>query len=386
MDAAHQLMFALQSPVGLRFGATLQVETDRITFEMDLKIPKGTQCSFRMELSGEDDTIMGTVRIDRVLPARGGSLPRYVCKILEMPTEDRMRFDGWRRDLATGGVSRRLERDPEQLRAQISTKMVGGATEAESRAVLERMDAKRSSRRKEEGYVEGDPLGLATEKSIDKAELREKLREETPVDVEPSAVSAEKAREEMEQVKAEIEKELVVEEAESPSWMPSKADRETSTQAPAAQPTEERAPIPVSAPASIPAVEPKAAPPSPTPAAPSKQLATPSSPSSGEGPGNVSPPIIVVDAESNPIAVTIIYLSDESFIHDYKATLHTSAITIDHPSLTDLYHSVSITIQLADGANISTMGQMVAVVPGGMAIALEFDAVQRAQLTQAAGQ
>lgn len=93
-----------------------------------------------------------------------------------------------------------------------------------------------------------------------------------------------------------------------------------------------------------------------------------------------------MDAESNPIAVTIIYLSDESFIHDYKATLHTSAITIDHPSLTDLYHPVSITIQLADGANISTMGQMVAVVPGGMAIALEFDAVQRAQLTQAAGQ
>ena len=51
-------------------------------------------------------------------------------------------MDGWRRDLATGGVSRRIERDPEQLRAQISNKMVGGATEAESRAVLERMNAK----------------------------------------------------------------------------------------------------------------------------------------------------------------------------------------------------------------------------------------------------
>ena len=72
-------------------------------------------------------------------------------------------------------------------------------------------------------------------------------------------------------------------------------------------------------------------------------------------------------------------------IRDYDASFHTSAITIDHPSLTQLYHAVSMTIQLADGANISTMGQIVAQLPTGMAIALEFDAVQRAQLTQAAG-
>ena len=86
------------------------------------------------------------------------------------------------------------------------------------------------------------------------------------------------------------------------------------------------------------------------------------------------------------MAITVIYLSDDSFKHDYDRTLHTSAITIDHPSLTDLYHAVSVTIQLADGANISTMGQMVALLPDGMAIALEFDSVQRAQLAQAAEQ
>ena len=148
---SQQLMFALQSPVGLRFGAALQVDADRITFEMDLKIPKGTECMFRMELAGEEDTIMGQIRIERTLPSRGGGVPRYVCKITDMPVVDRERFDGWRRDLATGGVSRRLERDPDQLRTQISSKMMGGATEAESRAVLERMNAKRSSRRKEEG-------------------------------------------------------------------------------------------------------------------------------------------------------------------------------------------------------------------------------------------
>ena len=92
-------MFALQSPVGLRFGAAVDVDSDRITFEMDLKIPKGTECSFRMELSGEDDTIMGTVRVERKLPARGSSVPRYVARLLEMPMDDRQRFDGWRRDI-----------------------------------------------------------------------------------------------------------------------------------------------------------------------------------------------------------------------------------------------------------------------------------------------
>ena len=353
MDAAHQLMFALKSPVGLRFGATLQVDAERITFEMDLKIPKGVQCSFRLELSGEDDTVMGTVRIERALPARGGSLPRYVCKILEMPTEDRMRFDGWRRDLATGGVSQRLKRDPEQIRAQISTKMVGGVSEAEPRAVLDRMNAKQSNRRQEEGSVEGDPLESTAEQgdldAIEQPELREKRGEATPVDVDTTSAASEAG--------AQI--------------IPPEKPAQVKTSTPAFEPV--AAPV---APAPAPAV--KVPPP-----APAMKGVAPSA--SRGGTLDISPPIIVVDGDSSPIAITIIYLSDESFIREYDATLHTSAVTVDHPSLTQLYHSVRITIQLADGANISAMGQMVALVPGGMAIAIEFDSAQRAQLSHAAG-
>ena len=91
MDA-QQLMFALQSPVGLRFGATIQVDADRVTFEMDLKIPKGTECPFRMELSGSEHTIMGTVRIEKLLPKRGTGPPRYIARIIEMPHADRSAF------------------------------------------------------------------------------------------------------------------------------------------------------------------------------------------------------------------------------------------------------------------------------------------------------
>ena len=116
MDRSSQLMFALQSPIGLRFGATQSVEAERITFEMDVQLEKGISCPFRMELTGVEDTVMGVVRIDRVLPKRQGALPRFVAKILDMPDVDRRAFDGWRRDQATGGISRRMERDPDAIR------------------------------------------------------------------------------------------------------------------------------------------------------------------------------------------------------------------------------------------------------------------------------
>jgi hypothetical protein len=95
--------------------------------------------------------------------------------------------------------------------------------------------------------------------------------------------------------------------------------------------------------------------------------------------------MVVVDDSVRPIAITMIYLSRESFVQDYDSTLHTSAVTIQHPSLTDLYHSVQITIQLANGESMDVMGQMVALVPAGMAIALELDAAQRSKLQAAAG-
>ena len=74
MDRSSQLMFALQSPVGLLFGATQGVEAERITFEMDVALSKGDTCPFRMELTGIEDTVMGVVRIERILPKRQGSL------------------------------------------------------------------------------------------------------------------------------------------------------------------------------------------------------------------------------------------------------------------------------------------------------------------------
>ena len=92
--------------------------------------------------------------------------------------------------------------------------------------------------------------------------------------------------------------------------------------------------------------------------------------------------MVVVDANANPIGVTIIYLSHDSFVQDYRSTLHTSAITIDHPGLNQLYHPVRVRIQFANGDVMDVMGQMVAPLPDGMAIALELDTNQREHLRQ----
>ena len=90
--------------------------------------------------------------------------------------------------------------------------------------------------------------------------------------------------------------------------------------------------------------------------------------------------MFVVDAESHPMGITVIYLSHESFVQDYHATLHTSAITVDHPSLTELYLPVRVRIQFANGDVMDLMGQIVAPLPDGMAIALELDAERREHL------
>ena len=333
MDTAHQLMFALQSPVGLRFGVTTAVESDRISFEMDLKIPKGTSCPFRMELSGAEETVLGTIRIERSMPKRGNNLPRYVGRILDMPPLDRDKFDGWRRDLATGGVSRKLERDPDRLKEQMSQNMMSGLSESESKAVLDRMNQRRSRVSQTETEPTVD-FGLAEEAEVSDPKERSKIREK-------------------------LRQEAETQQDANPALLPPKP-----------------APAPVK-PSPAP-VKPAPAPVKPAPAPPRARTLSPS----GAPP---SPPLVVVNGDSRPIEITIIYLSAESFAVDYAATLHTSAVTLDHPALTELYQPVDLKIQLSSGDEISVMGQMVAKTPAGMAIALELSAAQRAQLSGAAG-
>ncbi|MGB0641259.1 MAG: hypothetical protein ACPGTU_18125, partial [Myxococcota bacterium] len=83
--------------------------------------------------------------------------------------------------------------------------------------------------------------------------------------------------------------------------------------------------------------------------------------------------------------VTIIYLSKDSFQHDYNTSLRTSAITINDANLTLLYLPLRLTLQIHDGTQLNCMGQTVAILPDGVAVALELNSSQLEQLKTAAG-
>jgi hypothetical protein len=92
----------------------------------------------------------------------------------------------------------------------------------------------------------------------------------------------------------------------------------------------------------------------------------------------------VVDANTQPYDVTVIYLSKDSFTHDYKTSLHTSVITIDDANLNTLYLPLRLTFQIHNGTQMNCMGQTVAILPHGVAIALELNSSQLDQLKNAA--
>ena len=374
MDKSSQLMFALQSPIGLRFGATLAVEAERITFEMDVVLEKGTVCPFRMELTGQEDTVMGDVRIDRVLPKRQGSLPRFVAKVLQMPENDRKAYDGWRRDQATGGISRRMERDPESIRQQMSDQM-RGSTDAEARVVLDKMNAKSIYKRKSSDRIEGDPFGLGNESAdntrTDQDEIRDRLR-----------ASAEKMPEVSTQ-EADTDKPTPTEPSPPPpapkpapesEWLRPTKPTQTST---ANQDIGWLNTVDKSQSESTP-------PPQESPEKHRPTQATPA-PAAQTSPAKPPPPrpIFQVDGTKQPLSITVTYVSQKSLTADHTAGLKSSVITILHAALETLYLPVQLHFALPDGSSFTCMGQTVARTSKGTAIALELDTKQRKTLSEA---
>lgn len=107
MMASQKLKFALQSPVGLRFGSTRVVEAEKISFEMDMVVPTGIECEFQLELPDDGEMVTGVIRIERSRPKQANVLPRYLARILELGEGDRERLDAWR---AAGGNRPRVKR------------------------------------------------------------------------------------------------------------------------------------------------------------------------------------------------------------------------------------------------------------------------------------
>lgn len=107
MHVNQKLTFALQSPVGLRYGHTRVVDAEKISFEMDLVVPEGIECKFQLSLPDDGEMVTGSLRIERARPKQGDALPRYLGRILEMAEGDRESLDAWRATWANLGGGRR---------------------------------------------------------------------------------------------------------------------------------------------------------------------------------------------------------------------------------------------------------------------------------------
>jgi hypothetical protein len=275
-----------------------------------------------------------------------------------------------------------LEQDPDSLKEQMSRQMMSGATEEETRRVLEKMNSKRRYKRKEEGRVDGDPFGLedetGAESRANSASLRAKLRSQSENNQhDPVAIVDEReSPPKVEEIQPEIAPEM-------PTWLPeAKPEPEVQEPAPEADTSANW----------ITAVDDADNTPTPQPSVPEKapaptQPVTPTPPKASRNPIGTpapNPPIVVVDTNIQPHDVTIIYLSKDSFEHDYNTSLHTSAITINDPSLHTLYLPLRLTLQIHDGTQLNCMGQTVAILPHGVAVALELSSTQLDQLKDAA--
>ena len=278
-----------------------------------------------------------------------------------------------------------------------------GATDAESRVVLEKMNSKSIYKRKSKDRIEGDPFGLGHESEAgeraDQDTLRSKLRasaeampaapapgsvpqqdagtaaipvntEDLGLPIPPSASDASSAGD-PEWLRPVKEADLSISN-QTLDWlegdgqgqqgqpdMPGIADT-LGTTPPASQPT----PPPVASEPEAPSVpEPEA--PEPEPEA--------------------AKPLIVVDDSNRPVTISVTYLSVESFKNDYTSNLRNSALTTQHAALEMLYIPVEVTFALPDGQKLVCMAQTVARTSNGTAVALELDGKQRKILAEIAG-
>ena len=96
MGTPKKLPFGLQSPVGFRFGLTRVVDEEQVSFEIDLVVPKGIECQFRLDLPDGGEPVTGAILIERTRAKRADSLPRYLARFVDLSEGDRGRINAWR--------------------------------------------------------------------------------------------------------------------------------------------------------------------------------------------------------------------------------------------------------------------------------------------------
>ena len=141
------VMLAVQTPDGLAFGYVLDASPRHVVFTVNSNLSPGMSFAWRMELKGYSETIMGRLTVTRAHPPRTSSeWPRFEAMIDDIPEEDGVLLAVWMEDQEKGGSSRRLERDPDRFIKDMFSEGMRGASSAQTRLVIDRMNERRERR------------------------------------------------------------------------------------------------------------------------------------------------------------------------------------------------------------------------------------------------
>ena len=164
------VMLAVQTPDGLAFGYVLDASPRHVVFTVNSNLSPGMSFAWRMELKGYSETIMGRLTVTRAHPPRTSSeWPRFEATIDDIPEEDGVLLAVWMEDQEKGGSSRRLERDPDRFIKDMFSEGMRGASSAQTRLVIDRMNERTAKReqlfKKQKRGVGGD-FGLSRESTV----------------------------------------------------------------------------------------------------------------------------------------------------------------------------------------------------------------------------
>jgi hypothetical protein len=176
----NQAVITLKAPSGqLLVGTVRGIRADTLTVEVEAPVREHAILEWRMELTGHQETVAGSLRVISVRPDPVTHLYVVMGQLDRMSPPDRERLEAWLREQQDGGTTRRYD---QSVDSDVSSwTRSHHASESETRAALARLNHRR--RHIQSGSEPSDLLGLTSEVRSDagresgRQALRDALRQ-----------------------------------------------------------------------------------------------------------------------------------------------------------------------------------------------------------------
>ncbi|MFZ5480561.1 MAG: hypothetical protein ACOZNI_27610 [Myxococcota bacterium] len=146
---------AVRGERGFFFGTMRWVHGERLLVEVDASLDQGEYVDLRVTLGPGPGTALTRAVVQRALVTGKGEIPRYVFSVVDIAADERAALEAWLRNVKARGTFQSF--DAISAATPIAEGM-SGATKAETKAALERMNA-----RSHQSNVAADPFGLRSD-------------------------------------------------------------------------------------------------------------------------------------------------------------------------------------------------------------------------------